>query len=90
MNGQGRSMRGDEVQQVIHLLFSTDMTVGEIAERMSCSKSTVISINRRFQVREYGGLRSSWLKVNIPRTPQTEKIVQDYSSEREPIRKAAA
>jgi hypothetical protein len=31
------------------------MTIGEIAARMSCSKSTVISINRRFRVREYNG-----------------------------------
>lgn len=63
MAGQGRSMREQEVRQVIHLLSSTDMTVGEIAERMSCSKSTVVSINRRFRVRDYSGLRSSWLRV---------------------------
>jgi transposase len=63
MAGQGRSMRQEEVQKVIHLLSSTEMSVAEIAERMSCSKSTVIAINRRFRVREYNGQRSRWLKV---------------------------
>jgi DNA-directed RNA polymerase specialized sigma24 family protein len=48
-------MREEEVRQVIRLLSSTEMTIGEIAARMSCSKSTVISINRRFRVREYNG-----------------------------------
>jgi hypothetical protein len=63
MAGQGRIMCEQEVRQITHLLSSTDMTLGEIAERMSCSKGTVISINRKFQVREYNGLRSSWLRV---------------------------
>lgn len=63
MAGQGRSMREAEVRQVIHLLSSTEMTVAEIAERMSCSKSVVVAINRRHQVRAYNGLRSSWRTV---------------------------
>jgi DNA-binding CsgD family transcriptional regulator len=64
MAGQGHSMREQEVRQIIHLLSSTDMAPGEIAERMSCSKSTVLSINRKFRVRDYNGLRSSWLTVD--------------------------
>jgi IS30 family transposase len=63
MAGQGCRMREEEVRQVIRLLSSTEMTIGEIAERMSCHRSTVISINRRFQVREYNGRRSRWVKV---------------------------
>jgi hypothetical protein len=46
-------MRVESIRQVVHLLSSTQMTVVEIAERMSCTKSSVISINRRFQVRPY-------------------------------------
>jgi hypothetical protein len=63
MAGQGRAMCASEVRQSTQLLSSTDMTLGEIAGRMSCSKGTVVSINRKFQVRDYNGLRSSWLRV---------------------------
>jgi predicted transcriptional regulator len=62
--GQGHEMQVDDVRKIIQLLSSTEMTISEIAERMSCSKSTVIAINRRFQVRVYNGLRSRWVKVN--------------------------
>jgi hypothetical protein len=60
MAGQGHSMTQESVQRIIHLLASTEMTVAEIAERMACSRSVVVAINRRFQVREYGGLRTRW------------------------------
>ena len=63
MAGQGRSMREEQIRQVIRLLSSTEMTIGEIAERMSCCRSVVTSINRRHQVRDYKGRRSSWLMV---------------------------
>jgi len=62
--GQGQSIPVESIRQILHLLSSTEMTVSEIAERMSCSKSTIISINRRFQVRAYNGLRSHWKNVN--------------------------
>ena len=64
MAGQGHSMPQESVQRIVHLLSSTEMSVAEIAERMACSRSVVIAINRRFQVREYSGLRTRWLKVN--------------------------
>jgi hypothetical protein len=63
MAGQGQAMPVESVRQVIHLLTSTEMTVKEIAERMSCSTSVVHSINRKFQLRAYNGQRSSWMKV---------------------------
>jgi hypothetical protein len=64
MARQGQVMPVESIRQVVHLLSSTEMTVVEIAERMSCSKSSVISINRRFQVRPYNGwLRSRWKTV---------------------------
>jgi hypothetical protein len=55
-------MSEEGIRQIVHLLSSTEMALGEIAERMSCSRSTVISINRKFEVRQYNGLRSSWSK----------------------------
>jgi hypothetical protein len=57
MAGQGHAMPVESVLQVLHLLSSTEMTISEIAERLSCSKSTVMVINRRFQVRVYKGQR---------------------------------
>jgi hypothetical protein len=69
MAGQGLAMPVESVRQVIHLLSLTEMTASEIAERMSCSKSTVISINRRFQVRAYNGRRSSWIQVKQEVSP---------------------
>jgi hypothetical protein len=43
------------------LLGNTDMTIPEIAQRMSCSRSAVAAINRKFQIRKYQNLRSSWV-----------------------------
>src|SRR5215472_12613685 len=60
--GQGRYISEESIRQIIHLLSSTEMSAREIAERMSCSRSTIFSINRRFGVRHYNGLRSSWSK----------------------------
>src|SRR5262249_19079175 len=62
MAGQGRYMPVEGIRQVIRLLSSTEMTINEVAERMSCSRSAVISINRKFQVRTYNGLRSRWTR----------------------------
>lgn len=59
MAKQGYAFSEQEVQRVVFLL-NTDMTASEIAERMQCSRSTVISINRRFRVRDYAGRRSTW------------------------------
>jgi hypothetical protein len=57
---QGRGLSETEVQRIVFLLSSTEMTIAEIAERMRCSRSTVISINRRWHVRAYRGSRSKW------------------------------
>jgi hypothetical protein len=66
MARQGNHMSGEQTKKVVYLLASTDMTVAEIAERMSCSKSVVVAINRRHQVRAYNGLRSSWRTIKSP------------------------
>ena len=60
MGRQGRSFTAQEVQRIVSLLSNTDLTIAEIAERMGCNRSTVVAINRKFQVRNYEGLRSNW------------------------------
>jgi hypothetical protein len=56
MAGQGRHVSSENIQRIIYLLATTEMTVTQIAERMSIHKSTISAINKRFQVRR---LRSS-------------------------------
>jgi hypothetical protein len=57
---QGRAFTEDEIQRIASLLANTDMTVAEIATRMGCGRSAVLTINRKRQVRRYDGLRSTW------------------------------
>jgi hypothetical protein len=50
-----------EIRKIVSLLFSTDMTVPEIAQRTGCSNSTILAINRKYEVREYSGRRNTWV-----------------------------
>lgn len=61
MAGQGRSLSGESIRHIVELLTWTEMSITEIAERMAISKAAVASINRRFQVRNYNGLRTRWV-----------------------------
>ena len=60
---QGRAFTEDEIQRIASLLANTDMTVAEIAARMGCSRSAILTINRKRQVRTYDGLRATWRKL---------------------------
>ena len=60
MGKQGCIFSEIEIHRIIGLLSETDMAIPEIAERMTCSRSAIVSINRRFQVRTYSGRRSIW------------------------------
>ena len=63
---QGRAFTEDEIQRIASLLANTDMTVAEIATRMGCSRSAVLTVNRKRQLRTYDGLRSTWRKLHEP------------------------
>jgi hypothetical protein len=71
---QGRTFNEVAVQRIISLLATTDMTVTEIAERMACSKSAVLSINRKRQIRHYDGLHSTW------RICETDAFAEDSAA----------
>ncbi len=60
MARQGCGLQDAEVRKIVSLLASTEMMIPDIAERMGCSRSAIISINRKFQVRIYAGRRSAW------------------------------
>ena len=57
---QGVAFSEKEVGRIVRLLASTDMTIGEIAARMGCARSAIAAINRKFQVRNYAGRRTTW------------------------------
>ena len=57
---KGRRLQEAEIRAIERLLRSTDMSIREIAERTGRCRATVISVNRRYQVRDYGGQRSTW------------------------------
>src|SRR5439155_23945758 len=60
MARQGNRLSETEVRRIISLLSETDLAVGDIAERMACSKTAVVSINRRYRIRDYRIRRSTW------------------------------
>ena len=64
MGNRGRLLSDDEISKIIDLLFSTDMSISDIAQRMGCSRSAIASINRKRCVRYYNGRRSVW--ANAP------------------------
>ena len=57
---QGKPIAKDEIQRIQMLLADTDLTMTLIAERMNCTRSSIIKINKKFQIRSYNGQRSSW------------------------------
>src|SRR5438094_7590361 len=60
VRSQGKYFSKDELNRIVMLLRESDMTLPEIADRMRCSRSAIAAINRKFQIRLYGGKRSQW------------------------------
>ena len=60
MARQGCALDDNEIRKIVNLLASTDMSLCDIAQRTGCSRGAIAAINRRYQVREYGGHRTSW------------------------------
>ena len=60
MAKQGCRLQETEIRTIMRLLNSTDMTISDIATRIGRSRAAVISINRRFRLRDYQGHRSTW------------------------------
>jgi hypothetical protein len=69
MTRQGCFLTEQEVERIVTLLADSDMTILEIAQRMTCSPSTIAAVNRRFQVRKYAGLKAKWILELKPDFP---------------------
>jgi hypothetical protein len=73
MGSQGRSLTESQVDRIVSLLTSTEMSITQIAARMGCSRSAVGAVNRKFRIREYSGCRVKW-KVR----PADDGSVSEY------------
>jgi hypothetical protein len=61
IRSQGRYFTDEELRKIVYLLKETDMSLSDIAIRMRCSRSAIASINRKFDIRNYGGRRTRWV-----------------------------
>src|SRR5436309_1582809 len=84
MARQGWSMSEMEIRRIAYLLSETDLVVAAIAERMDCSKSAIMSINRRFQIRDYVNHRKSETTWNFVETEKIQQIVIRKQSQSNP------
>jgi len=64
MPKQGRVFTDEQLRRILNLLSTTDMSIPQIAERMQCSRSAVVSINRKYAIRDYAGRRSTWVQLD--------------------------
>jgi hypothetical protein len=61
---QGRFLLEAETEKIKRLLASTDLSFQDIAARMNCGKSTIVAINRKYNIRLYNGRRTHWGLAN--------------------------
>jgi hypothetical protein len=71
MAGQGRRLTQFQISTIIGLLTRTDMSFGDIACRLGCSRSAIVKINREHCVRHYAGKRSQWELSSSTQSTQT-------------------
>jgi len=57
---QGKRFSEKTIKTIKHLLAKTDLTISEIAERMSCSKANIVAVNRKFMIRAYNNKKQDW------------------------------
>ena len=60
MAKQGCALQATEIQKIVTLLAKTDMSLMDIAKRTGCSRGAIAAINRKYQVRDYAGRRTTW------------------------------
>lgn len=77
MRGKGRYFTDFEINRIVVLLSSTELSSAEIAMRMDCSVSAVTTVNRKHSVRKYAGRRTSWDYYG------SELMLRDINSSRE-------
>gem|GEM_PF-1575502 len=82
MGNRGKALSEDQIRRIVSLLASTELTVPEIAERMGCSRSTIVTVNRFHGVRDYQGHRSIWVcAATVPASEPKEESDAKGSNE---------
>lgn len=56
---RGKNLTEEKVDRIRRALY-TDMPIPAIAERFGCCRGAVSSINKKYQIRSYGGRKSTW------------------------------
>jgi len=78
---QGRYFSSKEIDTIKNLLSSTELSLQDIAVRMDCAKSSIVTINRNFQIREYRGHRRNWVcSISKDTFGNTEQQTHMFSS----------
>jgi hypothetical protein len=75
--GQGRRFSPEKIERIKYLLATTDMTIPEIAQRMGCSGTPIVAINRKFGIRAYNNKRSSWVLLASPSASLSPELTND-------------
>ncbi len=57
---KGKYLSQAEIRNITRLLAHTDLNLESIGVRMSCTKGTIVAINRKYGIRSYNGRRSVW------------------------------
>jgi hypothetical protein len=58
---QGNYLNQDALEKIIILLRESELPMSAIAARMSCTRASISAVNRKWQIRNYKGLRSRWV-----------------------------
>jgi hypothetical protein len=75
--GQGRRFSPEKIERIKFLLATTDMTIPEIAQRMGCSGTPIVAINRKFGIRAYNNKRSSWVLLAPSPASISSELISD-------------
>jgi len=74
MARQGCALDESEIQKIVTLLARTEMSLIDIARRTGCSRGAIAAINRRYQVRDYAGRRTTWALL-----PQFQTVPETFA-----------
>jgi predicted DNA-binding protein YlxM (UPF0122 family) len=61
---RGKHLTDFIIQRIVALLRTSELSMPEIATRLSCSRSSVHKINKKFHARLFAGRRTHW-KVEL-------------------------
>ncbi len=61
----GNYLSNHELETILRLLRSTELTLPIIAARFEVSRATIHAVNLKFKIRNYSGKRATWTMAEI-------------------------